>query len=251
KFLRKAGLFEYQQTLDTYELASVLMPTASRYNLGALGKQLGILLPATHRALDDARVTQAAFVRLLDIARELPLDVLQEIVELGNFVDWDSGWVFEQVLHDVAKQGIKQKKPSRVSLPKRVFDTAPKKESTPIQKTDEPIPLDPEEIASILEYGGQFSQYFEAYEHRAEQVEMLKAVSNALSHGGHLMVEAGTGVGKSFAYLVPAALFAVQNNTRVVISTNTINLQDQLIKKDIPDLQEALNLDVRAAVLKG
>lgn len=251
KFLRKAGLFEYQQTLDTYELASVLMPTASRYNLGALGKQLGILLPATHRALDDARVTQAAFVRLLDIARELPLDVLQEIVELGNFVDWDSGWVFEQVLHDVAKQGIKQKKTSRVSLPKRVFDTAPKKESTPIQKTDEPIPLDPEEIASILEYGGQFSQYFEAYEHRAEQVEMLKAVSNALSHGGHLMVEAGTGVGKSFAYLVPAALFAVQNNTRVVISTNTINLQDQLIKKDIPDLQEALNLDVRAAVLKG
>ncbi|HEY4722397.1 MAG TPA: hypothetical protein VII92_11145, partial [Anaerolineae bacterium] len=64
-------------------------------------------------------------------------------------------------------------------------------------------------------------------------------------------VEAGTGVGKSFAYLVPAALFAAQNNTRVVVSTNTINLQDQLIKKDIPDLQAALNLDVRAAVMKG
>src|SRR5512136_954734 len=65
------------------------------------------------------------------------------------------------------------------------------------------------------------------------------------------MVEAGTGVGKSFAYLVPASLFAVQNNTRVVVSTNTINLQDQLIRKDIPDLQSALGLDVRAAVLKG
>jgi len=80
---------------------------------------------------------------------------------------------------------------------------------------------------------------------------MLKAVTNALSNGNHLLVEAGTGVGKSFAYLVPAALFAVQNNTRVVVSTNTINLQDQLIKKDIPDLQSALNLDVRASVLKG
>ncbi|MDP1779367.1 MAG: helicase C-terminal domain-containing protein, partial [Anaerolineales bacterium] len=70
-------------------------------------------------------------------------------------------------------------------------------------------------------------------------------------NGNHLMVEAGTGVGKSFAYLVPAAMFAVQNNTRVVVSTNTINLQDQLIKKDIPDLQAALSLDVRAAVMKG
>jgi DNA polymerase-3 subunit epsilon/ATP-dependent DNA helicase DinG len=65
------------------------------------------------------------------------------------------------------------------------------------------------------------------------------------------MVEAGTGVGKSFAYLIPTALFAVQNNTRVVVSTNTINLQDQLIKKDIPDLIAALKLDVRAAVMKG
>ncbi|MBL8050653.1 MAG: DEAD/DEAH box helicase family protein [Anaerolineales bacterium] len=250
KFLRKAGLFEYQQTLDTYELASVLMPTASRYNLGALGKQLGILLPATHRALDDARVTQACYIRLLDLAHELPLETLQEIVELGNYVDWDSGWVFEQALHDVVKQGIKPKK-TRASARKVTLDSKPQKESSPIQRTEEPTPLDPEEAASILEYGGPFSQYFEAYEHRTEQVEMLKAVANALSHGGHLMVEAGTGVGKSFAYLVPAALFAVQNNTRVVVSTNTINLQDQLIKKDIPDLQAALNLDVRAAVLKG
>jgi ATP-dependent DNA helicase DinG len=251
KFLRKAGLFEYQQTLDTYELASVLMPTATRYNLGALGKQLGIPLPATHRALDDARVTQAAYLRLLDLARELPLETLQEIVHLSSFIDWDSGWVFEQILHDVVKQGIKSKKTTRASFSKGIFDSKPEKDTPPIQKNEEPTPLNAEEVASILEYGGQFSQYFEAYEQRAEQVEMLKAVSNALSHGGHLMVEAGTGVGKSFAYLVPAALFAVQNNTRVVVSTNTINLQDQLIKKDIPDLQAALNLNVRAAVLKG
>ena len=250
-FLRAAGLFEYQQTLDTYELASVLMPAASRYNLGALGQQLSILLPATHRALDDARVTQACYIRLLDMAKELPFNTLQEIVELGGFVDWDAGWVFEHALHAVAKEGIKPKqtKPGSSSKPKLGSKT--QKDSPPIQSTEEPTPLDPEEVASVLEYGGPFSQYFESYEHRGEQVEMLKAVTNALSYGGHLMVEAGTGVGKSFAYLVPAAYFAVQNNTRVVISTNTINLQDQLIKKDIPDLQAALNLDVRASVLKG
>lgn len=249
-FLRKAGLFQYHQTLDTYELASVLLPTASRYNLGSLGQQLNIPLPATHRALDDARVTHAAYVRLLDMAKELSLETLQEIVELGNFVDWDAGWAFEQALQARAKEGIKPKATRGASAPKPKFDSA-KKNFPPIERNEEPAPLDPEEAASVLEYGGPFAQYFEAYEHRPEQVDMLKAVTTALSNGNHLMVEAGTGVGKSFAYLVPAAMFAVQNNTRVVVSTNTINLQDQLIKKDIPDLQAALNLDVRAAVLKG
>jgi ATP-dependent DNA helicase DinG len=249
-FLRKAGMFQYHQTIDTYELASVIMPNASRYNLGSLGQQLNIPLPATHRALDDARVTQACYVRLLDMARELPLETLQEIVELGNFVDWDAGWAFEQALQVRAKEGIKPKQTRPASTPKPKIDSA-KKNYPPIEKNEEPTPLDPEEAASILEYGGPFSRYFDAYEHRPEQVDMLKAVTNALSSGNHLMVEAGTGVGKSFAYLVPAALFAVQNNTRVVVSTNTINLQDQLIKKDIPDLQAALSLDVRAAVMKG
>ena len=250
-FLRKAGLFQYHQTIDTYELASVLMPTASRYNLGSLGQQLNIPLPATHRALDDARVTQACYVRLLDMARELPLETLQEIVELGNFVDWDAGWVFEQALQLRAKDGNQaQDNTHRFLISSRCL-VRRKKIFLPLRRTKNPSALDPEEIASVLEYGGPFSQYFEAYEQRPQQVDMLKAVTNALSNGNHLIVEAGTGVGKSFAYLVPAAMFAVQNNTRVVVSTNTINLQDQLIKKDIPDLQAALNLDVRAAVMKG
>ncbi len=249
-FLRKAGLFQFNQTIDTYELASVLMPSASRYNLGALGQQLGIPLPATHRALDDARVTQAAYVRLFDLARELPLEVLAEIIRLSEVVEWDAGWVFDQVMRARSKEGLKAKRARGPSSSAPVFDST-KKDFPPIQKTDKPISIDPEEVASILEYGGPFSRYFESYEHRQEQVEMLKAVTNSLNVGAHLMVEAGTGVGKSFAYLVPAALFATQNNTRVVVSTNTINLQDQLIKKDIPDLQAALNLDVRAAVMKG
>lgn len=251
-FLRKKGMFEYQQTIDTLELASVLLPTATRYNLGALGKQLGIPLPATHRALDDALVTHACYIKLFEFAQELPLETLEDIADLGNFAKWDSNWVFEQALRAKIKEGIKPKQTkTRASSSKPMFDSATERDAPPVSRTETPLPLDPEEAASVLEYGGPFSQYFESYEHRGEQVEMLKAVANALSTGGHLLVEAGTGVGKSFAYLVPAALFAYQNNTRVVVSTNTINLQDQLIKKDIPDLQAALNLNVRAAVLKG
>src|SRR3990172_6333792 len=249
-FLRKAGMFEFHQTLDTYELASVLMPSASRYNLGSLGQQLNIPLPATHRALDDARVTHACYVRLFDIAGELPLETLTEIVQLGESVEWDAGWVFQQVLQSRTKEKSKGKRAKLRKVSGPPLESA-QKEAPALRKAEAPTPVDPEVAASVLEYGGPFSQYFDSYEHRPEQVEMLKAVTNSLSRGNHLLVEAGTGVGKSFAYLVPAAMFSAQNNTRVVVSTNTINLQDQLIKKDIPDLQAALNLDVRAAVMKG
>jgi ATP-dependent DNA helicase DinG len=246
-FLQGAGLFPYNEVVDTYELASVLMPTASRYNLGALGKQLGILLPATHRALDDAKVTMAAFNRLFEIARELPLEVVAEIVRLSEPLEWDAAWLFQEVMRARAKEGIQSKKAKK----KDVGVSFDESKFPPLANPENPMPLDPDEIASVLEYGGPFSRYFDSFEQRPEQVDMLRAVTNALSYGSHLMVEAGTGVGKSFAYLVPAALFALQNNTRVVVSTNTINLQDQLIQRDLPNLSQALDLDFRFAVLKG
>jgi predicted DnaQ family exonuclease/DinG family helicase len=246
-FLQKAGILQYNEVVDTYELASVLMPTASRYNLGSLGKQLGILLPATHRALDDARVTMAAFNRLFEMARELPLELLADIVRLSEPLEWDAGWLFQEVLRVKAKEGVQSKRVKKKDVGTWFDDS----KFPPLMNPENPVALDVDEIASVLEYGGPFSQYFESFEQRPEQVEMLRAVSNALSYGSHLMVEAGTGVGKSFAYLVPAALFAKQNNTRVVVSTNTINLQDQLIQRDLPNLSQALNLDFRFSVLKG
>jgi DNA polymerase-3 subunit epsilon/ATP-dependent DNA helicase DinG len=249
-FLQKTGLLQLNEVIDTYELAAVLMPSASRYNLGALGQQLGVPLPATHRALDDARVTQAAYVRLYELAKELPLDTLAEIISLSEPLTWDAAWTLQQVMQARSKEGLKAKKVPTTGSMGPAFEPAPK-DYPSLQNPETPVPLDPEDISSILEYGGPFSRYFDSYEHRPEQVAMLQAVTSALSNGSHLMVEAGTGVGKSFAYLIPAALFAMQNNTRVVVSTNTINLQDQLIKKDIPDLRAALGIDLRAAVLKG
>jgi len=253
-FLQKAGILRYNYVIDTYELAAVLMPSAPRYNLGSLGQQLGVPVFNKHRALDDAKITQAVFTRLLERARELPIDLVAEFVRLSEPLDWDARWVFQQVLASRVKKG-EQAKASKRGVGEFPWFQAERNRDKhpPLEPVDfeSVIPLNEEEVASILEYGGPFSGYFEAYEQRPEQVEMLRAVTDALSTGRHLMVEAGTGVGKSFAYLVPAALFAINNNTRVVVSTNTINLQDQLIKKDIPDLRAALNLDLRAAVLKG
>jgi ATP-dependent DNA helicase DinG len=94
----------------------------------------------------------------------------------------------------------------------------------------------------ILAAGGPIARALgEGYEPRGQQLEMAEAVELALSTKGTLLAEAGTGVGKSFAYLVPAILRALAHNERVVIATNTIALQEQLIEKDIPFLRATLD----------
>src|SRR5947209_1055236 len=89
------------------------------------------------------------------------------------------------------------------------------------------------------------------YECRPQQLEMASAVEDAFAQGHHLLVEAGTGVGKSFAYLLPAIDYAVRNKKRVVISTHTISLQEQLIEKDIPLLQAVYPDEFTAVLVKG
>lgn len=88
------------------------------------------------------------------------------------------------------------------------------------------------------------------FEYRPQQQEMAVAVSHALENGEHLIVEAGTGVGKSLAYLVPSIFFALLRNKKAIISTQTINLQQQLTQKDLPDLHNLLRKEVLQKILK-
>ena len=89
------------------------------------------------------------------------------------------------------------------------------------------------------------------FEYRPQQQEMAVAVAQALEEERHLVVEAGTGVGKSIAYLVPAILFAIEKKKKAIISTHTINLQEQLLNKDIPILKKILPVEFEAALMKG
>ncbi|MFN8739133.1 MAG: ATP-dependent DNA helicase, partial [Pirellula sp.] len=124
------------------------------------------------------------------------------------------------------------------------------------------------DIHSILGPEGRISKRIKNYEHRREQLEMAAAVEAAFREKHHLVVEAGTGVGKSFGYLVPAILFATEaegkmerpeNNDdtdgpslrRIVISTHTISLQEQLIAKDIPLLNAVIPREFSSVLVKG
>jgi ATP-dependent DNA helicase DinG len=112
-------------------------------------------------------------------------------------------------------------------------------------------PLVEDEVSAALAPGGAISRSHGAYEDRPGQRELARAVAAAYNTGGIALAEAGTGTGKSIAYLLPAVLWAVRNRERTVISTNTINLQEQLVTKDLPFLRVALNLPFRFALVKG
>ncbi len=122
----------------------------------------------------------------------------------------------------------------------------------------------PHTVASILGAGGVISRRLKGYEPRPEQLAMAEAVESAIQRKRHLIAEAGTGVGKSFAYLIPAILAAQSgagkttsdddekgNKHRVIVSTHTISLQEQLIQHDIPFLQAVLPVEFSAVLVKG
>lgn len=111
--------------------------------------------------------------------------------------------------------------------------------------------LSPEKIDALLGPTGVVAQTLPGYEERPEQLRMAFAVGEAFNRSQLAVIEAGTGTGKSLAYLVPALLWALANEERVVVSTNTINLQEQLIRKDLPFLQRVAGLEFRAVLVKG
>src|SRR5690554_4731261 len=103
-------------------------------------------------------------------------------------------------------------------------------------------------IEEILGPDGLIARSLGGYERRDEQIEMARAVWSAFEDKQHLLSEAGTGVGKSFAYLVPAIMQVAQKQKRVVVSTYTIALQEQIIAKDLPFLAKVLGMEFSAVL---
>lgn len=111
--------------------------------------------------------------------------------------------------------------------------------------------LQPEKVLALLQEGGPLSRALQGFEVRHEQLEMLNRIVEAFNNGAVALIEAGTGTGKSIAYLIPALLNAVLFGERVLISTHTISLQEQIFRKDLPLIMKALGIETHAVLVKG
>ena len=118
-------------------------------------------------------------------------------------------------------------------------------------KTQDVKNIDEADALYIFAENGTLSQSLKNYEYRQEQTELVEATIKAFNSNKHLISEAGTGIGKSYAYLIPALLWLKENKTRIVVSTNTINLQEQIINKDLPNIIDRVAPNVKYALVKG
>ncbi|MBX5492549.1 MAG: DEAD/DEAH box helicase family protein [Chloroflexi bacterium] len=251
-YLERAGLRLIAPQYDTFELAQLLLPGLTNYDLGSIARALGIAPTEQHRALADAETAMHVFLALLRRLRALRHDVLVLVNHLARGLDWPLAPLFqeaerlaEQREHTPLFEEAARPAPPN-GRPEALAEVEP-----PLTPVRAATSLDGEALAQALARGGAIAARLPHYEERPEQLTMLRAVAQALERGEHLLVEAGTGTGKSFAYLLPAICRAAATARPVVVSTNTINLQDQLLQKDLPTLAEALPFRFRAVVLKG
>jgi DNA polymerase-3 subunit epsilon/ATP-dependent DNA helicase DinG len=241
RFLAVAGLSHSAVVYDTLELAVLLLPLLGQYSLSALTRHFDIPMPRHHRALADAQAAREVFLALRAHAASLPPPILAEAARLAAVGRWPWRSFFAEVLATAA--------PALTRTQRRVPE--------PLLPHERRRPVEPSEVLALLQSLREQPDILPQFEERPEQGAMAQAVAEALNEGQQLIVEAGTGIGKSLAYLLPAACHALRNNARVTISTATINLQEQLISKDIPAVQRLLaawpsdGRPLAAAPLKG
>ncbi len=241
---------------DTYQLATVLFPDLPNYSLSSVAAHLSLPSTTSHRALEDARITGRVFEAMLERLRCYDPSTLDHIASLARQAEWPSASLFARLSHESPPGPLFSPHESRRSGPHELAFLVPRERPDPLQATGSREAISVDEVDAALAPGGAVSEAVAAYEDRPQQRQMATAVARAFNHDEHLLVEAGTGTGKSLAYLLPAVLHAVEHGETVVVSTNTLALQDQLYRKDIPDLREALgriqeDADFRATQLKG
>jgi len=233
-FLEQNGFAPGAPCLDTADLASMLLPSAPSYALQRLAADEGIVPESAHRALDDALTCAAVLGTLASRARALAPPLLEEARSYATAIGPAAEQFFADALAASVRHAWDGDLLPAIAPPKH-------RESTPHAALD---------AASALGMDGALARSIEGFEDRPEQRQLAIEIERTMATGGVLMAEAGTGVGKSIAYLLPA-LGRALDGERVIVSTHTLPLQDQLVRKDLPDLQAALGTNVPIAVLKG
>lgn len=254
--LEAAGLRVANRQFDSFRLSTLLIPDLASYSLRAVARHLGVTVDAVHRGAADSELTAVVFQKLLARLDCYDGGLLDHVATLAKRAGWSEAALFRNAAESELTGPIFTPGAIERRLAPELAFLEERERPEPLRRTGSTRPVSVKEVEQALSGQGAVSHVLDRFEYRTEQIEMAKVVTHALNDDGQLMVEAGTGTGKSMAYLLPSALLAVERGERVVISTDTIALQDQLHQKDVPDLRRVLRRlpgspEVETAMLKG
>ena len=222
--------------LDTALLSRIITPNIGRFSLKQVAKSLHVELENAHRALADARASGEAACALLVKTDSVSPPILAAMARFAP----------PSLLKTILFNAVRSKNHA-VGFPASQGQAAAKKLMP--ESTRQAVAL--ETIREFFANDGILSRVMPGFVERPAQTHLAKCVTESLNTASILVAEAGTGIGKSLAYLVPSVFYSLRNNCRILISTHTRNLQDQLISKDLPILKETVSSLLKYSVLKG
>ena len=258
-FLRSHGIYIDKLGYDTEQMARVSLPQGPEFGLVRLAQRFGVVHDDPHRALSDALASRDLFLIFLSKFEQMPVGALSRIAQMGNRSNWSVSELTANMVNAgeglsevVGRLGIDEDSLSdKLRLPSR-FTSRPEPS---VETDDEPSVEHIVQTEMAFLPGGAVEAAMPAYEAREGQQEMALAVAKSIAEKQNLIVEAGTGIGKSLAYLLPTAFKVAGSGGTAVISTNTLNLQEQLLNKDFRTVQEIIHreagVELDAVQLKG
>ncbi|WP_338470065.1 ATP-dependent DNA helicase DinG [Niallia sp. XMNu-256] len=232
----------YGSVLDTVEMARILLPMSDSFKLSDLALQENLEHDRPHQADSDAYVTAELLLILFEKLRKLPLGTLKQLYPLSHGLKSDLNEIIDELI--LEKEGFIEEL-TELEVYNGLYICKREELEDICDKQDHPYPQPEQDKESLL------STVFPEYEQRSGQLQMMDHIYQSFQSGGHALIEAGTGVGKSLGYLLPAIYFSKLKNERVIISTFTTQLQEQLLHKEIPLLKKMLPFTFKTAILKG
>jgi len=235
-----------EKIIDTLDLSRFLLYNIHNHKLKTLSDYFNIDTGPSHRALTDAKACGLIFIRLIELCLELDKEIIRICCNLLENTHFGIEIFLKNLYSYFQYSGSEQKTMLKEDLDNIIGTPSEKAEQEKINK------ITAEELEGFFGSESYLADYLQNYEYRKQQYDMADSVRRIFNQNGFLLAEAGTGIGKSMAYLIPAVLWTKKNTqSKVVISTNTKNLQDQLFSKELPILQKIPSLQFLAILLKG
>lgn len=231
--------------LDSLALSRIALPRLKNHKLANLAQAFGAH-SVSHQADDDVLALSKVWRIILTALGDMPAGLLQRFSTMHPSVPWSYRPVFAYLAQEMPQVSfsLSAARDERIKL-----DSGEKKEDYFEHNDTEHV--DVKRVLSEFSSDGILGKMYEGFEPRAEQVEMAKEVTQAFNISTHRAIEAGTGVGKSIAYLLPSVYMAKENNLTIGVATKTNALMDQLLSHELPALEDAIGEPLRYYALKG